>query len=99
MSQQVTSYTLLNRALSEEDQDSWEQFFTRYKKYVVILLINLGTKSDDIEDLTQEIMVTLWRKLDTYDQLRSKFRTWLASIVRLTVMNARRKLKVSKQVA
>jgi len=98
MNFQVTSHTLLTRALKDKSEDAWEQFFVRYRKYVTILLINLGTKPDDLEDLTQEIMVTLWHRLDSYDRSRSKFRTWLAAVVRFSVMNARRKSNTRKQV-
>ena len=52
--------------------------------------MNLGIKVD-LEDVAQEIMLVLWKKLDTYDCKRSKFRTWMASVVRLTAMNSIRK--------
>jgi len=87
----VTSYTLLAQALHNQDQDSWEQFFARYQRYIITLLRNLGIGEDELDDVTQEVMVSVWNRLDSYDKSSSKFRTWLASVVRFTAMNARRK--------
>ena len=90
MNTYVTSHTLLARALDDKDPQAWDVFVERYRKYIFKLLANLGIKSD-VEDVAQEVMLVLWKKLDTYDQERSKFRTWMASVVRLTAMNAIRK--------
>jgi len=91
MDNYVTSYTLLARALQDQDQDSWEQFFVRYQRYIISLLRNLGIGEDELDDVTQEVMVSVWNRLDSYDKSSSKFRTWLASVVRFTAMNARRR--------
>jgi len=91
MDNYVTSYTLLARALQDQDQDSWEQFFVRYQRYIISLLRNLGIGADELDDVTQEVMVSVWNRLDSYDKSCSKFRTWLAGVVRFTAMNARRK--------
>jgi RNA polymerase sigma factor (sigma-70 family) len=91
MDNYVTSHTLLARALHDQDQDSWEQFFARYQRYIITLLRKLGIGPDELDDVTQEVMLSLWRRLDSYDKSRSKFRTWLAGVVRFSAMNARRK--------
>lgn len=95
----ITSHTLLNRALNEKNEDAWGQFFERYQNYVICLLIKLDVPKLDIEDLCQEIMVTLWRRLDSYDASRSKFRTWLAAVVKFSVMNMRRKNSLRNYVS
>ena len=90
MNTYVTSHTLLARALDEKDPKAWDVFVERYEKYIYKLLINLGIKKD-IEDVAQDVMLVLWKRLETYDRERSKFRTWMASVIRLTAMNAYRK--------
>ncbi len=99
MDKYVTSHTLLARALRNQDQGAWDLFFVRYRRYIVTLLRNLGVDADELDDLTQEVMVTLWRRLDSYDKSRSKFRTWLASVVRFSAMNARRKHNSRKHIS
>jgi len=92
MDNYVTSHTLLARALQDHDQDSWEQFFARYQRYIITLLRNLGIGEDELDDVTQDVMLSVWSRLDSYDKSSSKFRTWLASVVRFTAMNARRRM-------
>jgi len=98
MDNYVTSHTLLARALHDQDQDSWEQFFVRYRAYIVALLRNLGIGPDELDDVTQEVMLTLWNRLETYDKSRGKFRNWLAGVVRFTAMNARSKMNTRKRM-
>lgn len=90
MNTYLTSHTLLSRALRDQDGQAWDVFSQRYRGYIIKLLYNLGIRKDQ-EDITQEVMLTLWKKLETYDRERSKFRTWLSSVVRLTAMNSLRK--------
>jgi len=99
MDNYVTSHTLLARVLQEQDQGSWEQFFARYKRYVICLLSKLGIPRDELDDVTQEVMLTLWRRLETYEKSRGKFRSWLAGVVRNSAMNARRKLAILKRIS
>ena len=97
MDNYVTSHTLLTRALYDQEQDAWQQFFARYQKYIITLLRNHGVESNELDDVTQEVMLTLWHRLETYDKSRSKFRTWLAGVVRYSAMNARRKQNTRKR--
>jgi len=98
MDNYVTSHTLLARAIQDKDQSSWEQFFERYKRYIYSLLRNLGIGPDELDDVTQEVMLTLWRRLETYDKSRGKFRNWLAGVVRFSAMNARSKQQTRKRM-
>jgi RNA polymerase sigma factor (sigma-70 family) len=86
----LTSHTLLARALDEKDPKAWEVFVEHYQNYIFKLLLNLGIK-ENREDVAQDVMLILWKKLDTYDRERCKFRTWMASVIRLTAMNEYRK--------
>ena len=82
MNTYVTSHTLLTRAMDHEDSEAWEVFVERYHRYIYKLLDKLGVKEEK-DDVSQEVMLTIWKKLDTYDRERSKFRTWLSSVIRL----------------
>ena len=62
MNTYVTSHTLLARALDEKDPKAWDVFVERYEKYIYKLLINLGIKKD-IEDVAQDVMLILWKRL------------------------------------
>ncbi|WP_040915644.1 RNA polymerase sigma factor [Lentisphaera araneosa] len=87
MNTYVTSHTLLTRTMDHEDSEAWEVFVERYHRYIYKLLDKLGVKEEK-DDVSQEVMLTIWKKLDTYDRERSKFRTWLSSIIRITVLKS-----------
>ena len=87
MNTYVTSHSLLNRAIDNKDSDAWEVFAERYHRYIYKLLDKLGVKEEK-DDVAQEVMLTIWKKLDTYDRERCKFRTWLSSVIRITVLKS-----------
>lgn len=47
----------------------------------------------DADDLTQDVFMKAWRKIDTYDG-RSSMKTWLYAIARTTVLDALRRRKI-----
>jgi RNA polymerase sigma-70 factor (ECF subfamily) len=53
--------------------------------------------SDDAEDITQQVSVTLHRKLRLFEQ-RSSFTTWLYRIVRNTAIESRRRARFTREV-
>ncbi|MGB0372181.1 MAG: RNA polymerase sigma factor [Opitutales bacterium] len=87
MDPNITDYAMLSRANEGKDQNAWKQLEGQYHGYIVILLKGFGLPPSDVEDVAQEVIVTVWKRLHTYDKSRSKFRTWLQSIVRITAKN------------
>jgi len=83
----VTRKTLLQRAVDPSDQGAWAEFVSYYKTFIFMLLRNMNVSSTDCEDLTQNILVRIWKKLESYDSDRTKFRTWLSTIIRNEVLS------------
>ena len=54
--------------------------------------------SDEAEDITQQVSITLHRKLHMYEG-RSAFTTWLYRIVRNTAIEARRRARFHREVS
>ena len=82
----LTRKTLLMRAVDQSDQDAWEEFVAYYRPFIGIILRYLKVHEDSIDDLSQTVILNLWKKLDSFDPARSKFRTWLSSVIRNAVM-------------
>ena len=82
----LTRKTLLMRAVNQKDQDAWEEFVAYYKPFIGIILKYLNVKQNNIEDLSQNVILNLWKKLDSFDPSRCKFRTWLSAVIRNAVM-------------
>jgi RNA polymerase sigma-70 factor (ECF subfamily) len=78
----ATRKSLIMRASDAQDKLAWSEFVGYYKTFIFILLKNMGLSNEDCEDLTQNILLKIWKKLTTYDENKAKFRTWLSTIIR-----------------
>jgi len=85
----LTRKTLLMRACDQKDQNAWEEFVAYYRPFIGIILRYLQVKESDIDDLSQTVIINLWKKLDSFDPGRSKFRTWLSTVIRNAVTTFR----------
>ncbi len=63
----------------ERSPRGFEQLYQAELDYVWSSLRRLGVAPAHVEDVTQEVFVTAWKKLDTYDQSRP-IRPWLFGI-------------------
>lgn len=82
-----TRNSLLMRAKNPKDEQAWEEFVRYYKAFIIMLLRQMKISQHDGEDLTQAILVKIWKKLETFDPKKAKFRTWLSTLIRNTVYN------------
>jgi RNA polymerase sigma-70 factor, ECF subfamily len=67
-----------------------EDVYAQHADFVWRTLQHLGVRSADLEDLGQEVFVTVHRKLSSFDG-RSKLTTWLFGICLNLVMRHRRR--------
>ena len=64
------------------DRDAFERLFDHFGPRINAFLMRLGTDSGMAEEITQEVMVTLWRKAELFDRTKSSVGTWLFRIAR-----------------
>jgi len=83
----VTRKSLLMRACDQQDYNAWEDFISLYKKFIFHILNKMLVNKSDIEDLSQQTLIQLWKKLPQYDHSQGKFRSWLSMVVRSLVLN------------
>lgn len=89
-----TRQTLLERLSNKYDEKSWEEFIDTYKSYICVIIARMGISEADTEDLAQQVMLKLWKKLPEFQYNRDKrFRNYLASTARNTVSDFIRKSK------
>lgn len=88
-----TRYTLLQRARDTDNQEAWQEFVAHYRRFIVYILRELGVLHDDIDDLTQQILLGLTKNISTYDREQSRFRTWLSTVIRNAAYSHFRKQK------
>ena len=87
----ATRQTLLQRAQNPDDNQAWEEFISYYHDFIQVLIYKLNFTGGDIEDLTQMILLNLWKNLEKYDKERASFRNWMGVIIRNTTINYYRK--------
>ena len=81
-----TRQTLLLRVKDKHDEKSWEEFVFYYEKFIYIICRKFGLSHHDCEELTQKIMLKLWKKVPEYEYTEgSRFRGWLYTITNYAV--------------
>ena len=78
-----TDFNSLVAALVEHrDRAAFAQLFDYFVPRLQSHLIRLGTDSAQAEEITQDVMVTLWHKAHLFDSRKSALGTWLFRIAR-----------------
>ncbi|HUK61092.1 MAG TPA: sigma-70 family RNA polymerase sigma factor [Stellaceae bacterium] len=73
---------LLRAIVERHDQNSFAALFDYYAPRVKAYLKRLGASDALAEDLVQEVMLTVWRKADSYDPAKAGVGTWIFTIAR-----------------
>lgn len=82
---------LITRAKSG-DRAAFQQIYLQYHKRVFGICFRMLADKEVAEDVTQEVFIQLWQKLDNF-RGESKFSTWLHSVATNTVLGHLRKHK------
>ena len=77
---------------------SMRTIFDEHARYVIRTLRHLGVREADVDDVAQEVFVTVHRKLAEFEG-RSKLRTWLYAICLRVASDHRRRAYVVRERA
>jgi RNA polymerase sigma-70 factor (ECF subfamily) len=83
---------LIQRVLNG-DTESFRLVVERYAGAVARMIRNVTDDRHACEDLAQEVFLSAYTKLRTFDAARSQFSTWLLTIARNKAVNAASKKK------
>ena len=86
----VEDSDILKRVLNG-DVDSFRFLVERYQRPVLSMIHRLIWDSSRCEEISQDVFVTAFQKLSTFDPGRSQFSTWLFTIARNRSINALKK--------
>jgi RNA polymerase sigma-70 factor (ECF subfamily) len=73
------------------------QVFDEHATYVFRVLRYLGVREADLQDVCQEVFITVHRKIDSFEG-RSSIRTWLYRISQRAASDYRRRAYVRREV-
>jgi RNA polymerase sigma-70 factor (ECF subfamily) len=74
------------------------QVFDEHARYVFRVLKYFGVRDADVQDVCQEVFITVHRKLDEFEG-RSSLRTWLYRICQHAASDHRRRAYVRREIA
>jgi RNA polymerase sigma-70 factor (ECF subfamily) len=78
-----SEYAALAAAVADrQDQAAFARLFDHFAPRLKAYLLRQGMEAAAAEEITQEVMVTLWRKAGLFDPQKSSLATWLYRIAR-----------------
>lgn len=84
-----TSITLVQKMRNQYDEASWDRFTESYTPYMRMIVLSMGLRHHDTEDLVQSIILKAWKNLPDFDYSPDKgaLRSWLKTITKNTVLS------------
>jgi RNA polymerase sigma-70 factor (ECF subfamily) len=93
-----TRQSLIQRAKNQNDEKAWEDFVCYYSEFIRFSLYRMNIRIDDIDDLVQENLLSLWKGLQNYEKQNVKFRSWLSKVIRYTTIKyLKKKTRANKE--
>lgn len=83
---------LVERCLAG-DPTAWEQIVRAHHRRVYILCYRFTGRSEEAEDLTQDVFLRVFKTLKSYRAEEGNFGTWLASLTRNLLIDHYRKTR------
>jgi RNA polymerase sigma-70 factor (ECF subfamily) len=74
--------SLVEAIAAKADRAAFAALFKHFAPKIKGYLIKIGTDRGQAEELTQEVMLTVWRKAATFDRRQASVSTWLFTIAR-----------------
>src|SRR5262245_53715340 len=81
----------LVRAVADRDRAAFTALYRRYAPRVDTFLRKRNATGTLAAEVTQEVMLTVWARADTFDPLRASVASWIFTIVRSRYIDRIRK--------
>lgn len=73
--------------LVNKDERAFTAMYDMYSKSLYAVIANLIKDSDEAEDVLQETFVKIWKNIDSYNDSKGRFYTWILNIARNTAID------------
>ncbi len=79
----MTQEELLPLILKKDDR-AFSHVYDMYSKSLFAIINNLIKDKEEAEDVLQEVFVKIWKNIDSYNESKGRFYTWILNIARNT---------------
>ena len=80
------------------DASTQEQIYRDYYDKVYAYTVNRTRSREDAEDLTSEIFIKVYNKLESFDDKKAQLSTWIYQIAKHSVIDYYRRYKLSEEL-
>lgn len=84
---------LVEAIAAKADKAAFASLFRHFAPKIKGYLVKIGTDRGQAEELTQEVMLTVWRKAAQFDRTQASVSTWMFTIARNRRIDAVRREK------
>lgn len=86
---------VFDKIIAEEIQNgnttTFEELINKYKTKIFSYCVYFTNNYSDAEDLTQEVLIKIYKNIGTYDSVKSSLSTWIYTISQNTCINSLRR--------
>jgi len=73
---------LISKIANSQDKEAFSKIFDYFAPKLLGYLINSGISKDISEEITQEVLTTIWQKAHLFNYQKAKVNTWIFTIAR-----------------
>lgn len=82
----MTQEDILPLILQKNDK-AFTTMYNMYSKSLFGVISNLIKEQEEAEDVLQEVFVKIWKNIETYNESKGRFYTWILNIARNTAID------------
>jgi RNA polymerase sigma-70 factor (ECF subfamily) len=72
----------LTAALKAKDDKAFSYLYDHYSGSLYSIILQIVKSPEIASDILQEVFISIWRKIDSYDPVRGRLFTWMLNISR-----------------
>jgi RNA polymerase sigma-70 factor (ECF subfamily) len=82
----MTQEEILPLILKKDDK-AFTTLYNMYSKSLFGVISNLIREQEEAEDVLQEVFVKIWKNIESYNETKGRFYTWILNIARNTAID------------
>lgn len=82
----MTQEEILPLILKKDDK-AFTTLYNMYHKSLFTVITNLVREQEEAEDVLQEVFVKIWKNIESYNDSKGRFYTWILNIARNTAID------------